>query len=104
MAMAEVAAPERGFQQRIEALERGNAIRVWRSREKKSMTWEKARAWIAEPPELAETMKVAMVLLAIHRVGATTRDDLLRKAGVSHRATLGKLTDRQRGALLDLMP
>lgn len=101
MAMAEVTPMT---PQRYRALQHGQEVRMWRAREKKSMTWEKVAAWIAEPPELAEKMKVGQMLLAIHGVGATKRDAMLKRAGVSHRATLGGLTDRQRGALLDLMP
>jgi hypothetical protein len=100
-----VVAPERSLQQRLDALERANDVRLYRAQMKRDIKAGKRcpRAVLAAPGELVETMKVVDLLLAMPRVGRVKAHKVLGRARVSPSKTLGGLTERQRLELLSLL-
>lgn len=95
-------APERSLRQRMDALGRANEIRSARAQLKKDLKAGRvsAAAVISEPPEWADTMKLADLLLAVPKIGRVKRNKLLMQCRVSNAKTLGGLTERQREELL----
>jgi hypothetical protein len=94
----------------MEALARGNAVRSERARFKTSLrrlsqekAMRKSIALIERPPEWAQTWQVRGLLLELPKVGRVKADKLLLCARISQTKTLGGLTSRQRGELVELL-
>lgn len=104
-AATEVAAPERSYQQRMEALANANRIRSARKVLKLDLKHgrESIVDQVREPPAEIETMKVFQLLLAAPKVGRVKADKMLRFAGVSPSKTVGGLSPRQRRELAVLL-
>ncbi|MBD0329178.1 MAG: hypothetical protein ICV64_03640 [Thermoleophilia bacterium] len=97
-------APERSLDQRMEALQRANDIRVRRARLKREL--KDGRASIEEvllaPPEYVETAKVLDMLMAVPKFGRVKATRLLNQCRISQSKTVGGLSDRQRRELVAL--
>lgn len=98
-------APERSLRQRLEALERGNAIRSHRAELKRDVkTRRKSVHDVLAAPEPEEvTMKVLDLLLAVPKVGRVKAGKWLNRTRISPSKTVGGLTERQRFELCTLI-
>jgi len=96
--------PSRSLDQRMDALHRANQIRVRRAQLKRDLKAGRVRIHdvIAEPPDEILTAKVYDVLMAVPRLGRVKSTRLLTQCRISQSKTVGGLSDRQRGELLDL--
>jgi hypothetical protein len=97
-------APTRSLDQRMEALNRANDIRVKRARLKRDLKAGDLRIEqvIADPPEFVLTAKVYDMLVAVPRLGRVKVTRLLTQCRISQSKTVGGLSERQRGELLEL--
>jgi hypothetical protein len=97
-------APTRSLDQRMEALNRANEIRVKRAELKRQLKSGGARIEqvIADPPDYVLTAKVYDMLVAVPRLGRVKVGRLLTQCRISQSKTVGGLSERQRGELLDL--
>jgi hypothetical protein len=95
--------PARSAEQRLEALQKANTIRVERSRLKKDLAAGRAQIVdvLDHPPQFAATERVSVLLLAIPKYGKARVSRLLAKCGISESKRLAGLTDRQRQALIE---
>lgn len=100
--------PHRSIEQRRDALRRANEIRVKRAEVKRTVKHRKDPAPLVEqledPSEHFETMKVFDLLLSLPKVGRVKANKILRQAAVSPSKTVGGLSERQRDALMSLLP
>lgn len=95
--------PQRSVDQRMEALARGNEVRVHRSRLKARLKTGEASfqpLLLGHDDPLLDTMKVQELLLAVPGVGPTKVRRVLKGAGVSPSKSLAGLTNHQRLRLL----
>ena len=97
-------APSRSLDQRMEALNRANEIRVRRAQLKRDLKAGSVRIEdvIGDPPEYVLTAKVYDMLVAVPRLGRVKVGRLLTQCRISQSKTVGGLSDRQRGELLEL--
>lgn len=97
-------APARSLDQRMEALQRANDVRVRRAQLKRDL--KAGRAHIEEilldPPEYVETAKVFDILMAVPKFGRVKAARLLNQCRISQSKTVGGLSDRQRAELVQL--
>ena len=96
--------PSRSLDQRLDALERANEIRVNRARLKRALmsgetTFDEV---LLDPPAFVLTAKVYDMLLAVPRLGRVRASKLLAQCRISQSKTIGGLSERQRGELVDL--
>ncbi len=96
--------PSRSLDQRLDALERANEIRVSRARLKRALKSGEATfdQVLLDPPTFVLTAKVYDMLLAVPRLGRVRASKLLAQCRISQSKTIGGLSDRQRGELVDL--
>lgn len=99
------AAPERSHMQRMEALERANHIRTRRAQLKRDLRAGKTTIdrLLEAPPDYLETAKVFDMLLATPKLGRVKANKILQQCRISPSKTVGGLSDRQRGELVDLL-
>ena len=97
-------APSRSLDQRMEALNRANEIRVARAQLKRDLKQRRIRIEqvIADPPEYVLTAKVYDMLVAVPRLGRVKVGRLLTQCRISQSKTVGGLSERQRAELLDM--
>ena len=97
--------PGRSLEQRRQALARANAVRVARAKLKKDLAAGNAdlAPLIVKPPEYAATAKVVDLLVSLPRIGQVKAHRILNRARIAPTKTLGGLTSRQRGELLNLI-
>ena len=97
--------PGRSLEQRRLALERANAVRVARAKLKKDLAAGNTdlAPLIVNPPEFAASAKVVDLLVALPRIGQVKAQQILNRARIAPSKTLGGLTSRQRGELLNLI-
>jgi hypothetical protein len=99
--------PDKSREQRLDALERANRIRSYRAELKRKLRAGRVtiRAVLiaGATDERLRTAKVMDLLLATPKVGRVKADKLLRAVRVSPSKTLGGLSERQRGELLELL-
>ena len=96
--------PSRSLDQRLDALDRANRIRVQRAqlkRELKSGQTSFDRI-LLDPPDYVLTAKVYDMLLAVPRLGRVRAGRLLTQCRISQAKTIGGLSERQRGELVEL--
>ncbi len=97
-------APVRSLDQRMEALKRANDIRVKRAQLKKDL--KDGRVQIEEilgdPPEYVSTAKVFDMLMAVPKFGRVKAARFLNQCRISQSKTVGGLSERQRGELVNL--
>jgi hypothetical protein len=91
-------APDRSVEQRMEALERANGVRVYRAKLKRDIAAGTVDILdvLVYPsrPELA-TMKALELLKAVPRIGPYKAETIMSNVGASTRKTVGGLTGRQ---------
>ncbi len=97
-------APLRSLDQRMEALKRANDIRVQRAKLKRDLKQGAVRieSILREPPGYVETAKVFDILMAVPKFGRVKAARLLNQCRISQSKTVGGLSDRQRGELVQL--
>ncbi len=97
-------APARSLDQRMEALQRANEIRVRRAKLKRDLKDGGVRIEdiLSQPPEYVETAKVLDILMAVPKFGRVKAARLLNQCRISQSKTVGGLSDRQRGELIAL--
>ncbi len=98
-------APERSLAQRMEALQRANEIRSLRAQLKRDLKSGSVSLVevIADPPEYVETAKVFDMLMAVPKYGKVKATRFLNHCRISQGKTIGGLSDRQRGELIELL-
>jgi hypothetical protein len=104
MPQALTQAPTRSLDQRMEALTRANDIRVRRAQLKRELKRGTASIdqILADPPDYVLTAKVYDMLVAVPRLGRVKVGRLLTQCRISQAKTVGGLSERQRGELLEL--
>ena len=98
-------APERSLAQRMEALQRANAIRTKRAQLKRDLKGGRVRIEdvLRTPPDWIETAKVSELLLAVPKYGRVKVNKILVQCRVSPSKTIGGLSERQRAELVALL-
>ena len=101
---AQVQAPLRSLDQRMDALRRANEIRVRRAQLKKDLKSGSAQieTILSQPPEYVETAKVFDMLMAVPKFGRVKAARFLNQCRISQSKTVGGLSDRQRAELVSL--
>jgi hypothetical protein len=97
-------APVRSLDQRMDALQRANDVRVKRAKLKKDLKDGRARieAILSDPPAFVETAKVIDILMAVPKFGRVKAARFLNTCRISQSKTVGGLSDRQRTELIEL--
>lgn len=97
-------APTRSLDQRMEALQRANDIRVQRAKLKKDLKLGRVRieTILDHPPEYVMTAKVFDMLMAVPKFGRVKAARFLNQCRISQSKTVGGLSDRQRAELIGL--
>ena len=97
-------APARSLDQRMEALQRANDVRVRRAQLKRDLKagQESIEAILLDPPEWVSTAKVFDMLMAVPKFGRVKAARLLNQCRISQSKTVGGLSERQRTELVDL--
>jgi hypothetical protein len=97
-------APKRSLDQRMEALQRANDIRVRRAKLKKDLKLGRARIEevLGHPPDYVLTAKVFDILMAVPKFGRVKAARFLNQCRISQSKTVGGLSDRQRAELIGL--
>ena len=97
-------APVRSLDQRMEALQRANHIRVRRAQLKKDLKDGKAQieTILLDPPDWVSTAKVFDMLMAVPKFGRVKAARLLNQCRISQSKTVGGLSERQRTELVGL--
>jgi hypothetical protein len=95
----------RSHEQRRQALARANAVRIARAKLKKDLAAGHAdlAPLIVDPPEFAASAKVVDLLVSLPKIGQVRAHQILNHARIAPTKTLGGLTSRQRGELLNLI-
>jgi hypothetical protein len=98
-------APERSLDQRMDALQRANAIRTMRAQLKRDLKAGRVSIHdlLREPPEYLETAKVFDILLAVPKYGRVKANKVLQTCRISPSKTIGGLSERQRNELVSLL-
>jgi hypothetical protein len=102
---AQVQAPLRSLDQRMDALRRANEIRVRRAQLKKDLKSGSAQieTIFSDPPEYVETAKVFDMLMAVPKFGRVKAARFLNQCRISQSKTVGGLSERQRAELVGLL-
>lgn len=97
--------PQRSLDQRMDALRRANEIRSLRAQLKKDLKSGalSVDAVIESPPDYVLTAKVFDMIVAAPKYGKVKATRLLNQCRISQGKTLGGLSERQRGELVDLL-
>jgi hypothetical protein len=97
-------APARSLDQRMEALQRANDIRVRRAQLKKDLKEGSVQieTILLDPPEYVSTAKVFDMLMAVPKFGRVKAARLLNQCRISQSKTVGGLSERQRAELVNL--
>jgi hypothetical protein len=100
-----VAAPERSYQQRMDALQRANQIRTKRAQLKRDLKAGRVSIHdlLLEPPEFIETAKVFDMLLAVPKYGRVKVNKILVQCRISPSKTIGGMSQRQRTELVSML-
>ena len=97
--------PERSLNQRMDALQRANEIRMRRAQLKRDLKSGRRsiHELLSEPPEYLETAKVFDMLLAVPKYGRVKVNKILAQCRISPSKTIGGLSERQRSELTSLL-
>jgi hypothetical protein len=93
-------------EQRFDALARANEVRIARSHLKRDLaagTIDLVRL-LSDPPVCAQTAMVRDLLLAVRKVGPARVNRAFARCRIADTKTVGGLSDRQRAALIRLLP
>jgi hypothetical protein len=101
----QAAAPERSYQQRMDALQRANQIRTRRAQLKRDLKAGRVSIYdlLLEPPEWIETAKVFDMMLAVPKYGRVKVNKILVGCRISPSKTIGGLSQRQRTELVSML-
>jgi hypothetical protein len=96
--------PGRSREQRLRALEQANEVRTARAKLKRELASGKIELVqiLADPPACVRTARIRDVLLVVPKIGSVRAGRILAQCRIAHSKTLGGLTDRQRGELINL--
>ena len=96
--------PGRSREQRLRALAQANEVRTARAKLKKELASGKIELVqiLADPPACVRTARIRDLLLAVPKIGSVRAGRILAQCRIAHSKTLGGLTDRQRGELINL--
>ena len=99
-------APERSRDQRLEALNRANVIRIKRAEVKRDLKAGRVTIvdLLLDPPAFMATAKIIDFLLATPKVGRVKANKIVQRCRISPSKTIGGLSERQRRELVDLLP
>lgn len=94
--------PERTLEQRMDALELANHIRIRRAAFKRDLKAgrESVSSLLVDPPDYMLTARVFDVLLAVPRYGRVKVNRVLQVLRISPNKTIGGLSQRQRAELV----
>ena len=97
-------APARSLDQRMEALQRANDIRVRRAQLKRDLKDGRVQieSILLDPPEYVSTAKVFDMLMAVPKFGRVKAARFLNQCRIRQSKTVGGLSDRQRAELIGL--
>lgn len=97
--------PERSLVQRMDALQRANAIRTQRAQLKRDLKAGRRNIHklLLDPPEWLATAKVFDMLLAVPKYGRVKVNKILGQCRISPSKTIGGLSERQRTELVALL-
>lgn len=97
-------APARSLDQRMEALQRANDIRVRRAKLKRDLKngGVQIEEILRNPPDFVGTAKVYDILVAVPKFGRVKAARLLTQCRISQSKTVGGLSGRQRSELIAL--
>ena len=97
-------APARSLDQRMEALQRANDVRVRRAQLKRDLKAGAVQieSILLDPPEFVSTAKVFDMLMAVPKFGRVKAARLLNQCRISQSKTVGGLSERQRTELVEL--
>lgn len=97
--------PVRSPSQRMEALQKANAIRSQRAQLKKELKNGELEivAVLQAPPEFLRTAKVMDLLLVVPKFGRVKAARVLTRCRISQAKTVGGLSDRQRAELCETL-
>jgi hypothetical protein len=98
--------PDRTTVQRLVALEHANDVRHRRAIAKRDLRAGRVNVvdYITAPPEWMETMKIVDLLLAAPKIGRVKANQLLWRCRISPSKTVGGISDRQRGEIIQALP
>jgi hypothetical protein len=98
------AAPERSLHQRMDALQRANAIRTRRAQLKRDLKAGRVsiHTLLSKPPDYVETAKVFDILMAVPKFGRVKAARFLNQCRISQSKSVGGLSERQRTELIGL--
>jgi hypothetical protein len=96
--------PGRSREQRLRPLEQANEVRTARAKLKRELASGKIELVqiLADPPACVRTARIRDVLLVVPKIGSVRAGRILAQCRIAHSKTLGGLTDRQRGELINL--
>jgi hypothetical protein len=96
--------PGRTREQRLRALKQANEVRTARAQLKRELASGKIELVeiLTDPPPCARTARVRDLLMVLPRIGSVRAGRILAHCGIAHSKTLGGLTERQRGELINL--
>jgi S13-like H2TH domain len=96
--------PGRSREQRLRALEQANEVRMARAKLKRELASGKIELVqiLADPPACVRTARIRDLLLVVPKIGSVRAGRILAQCRIAHSKTLGGLTDRQRGELINL--
>jgi len=99
------AAPQRSFDQRMDALRRANNVRSRRAELKASLKSGEVSivSVIQDPPEYLLTAKILDVLMAAPKYGRVKAARVMERCRISPSKTVGGLSERQRRELIDAL-
>ncbi len=97
--------PPRSLEQRLNALDRANSIRIARSQLKRDLKAGRASipTLLIDPPAWLDTMKVFDLVLAQPKYGKVKVNKVLGQCRVSPAKTVGGLSSRQRAEIASLL-
>jgi len=96
--------PARTEQQRREALAKANHVRSAKATAKKAMKARLLSLDEAMGLECCQTARIYELLMAVPGLGASKVTRLLSRANVPPSKTVARLSERQRDAVLELVP
>lgn len=98
-------APERSYQQRMDALEVANVVRKYRAQLKRDIKAGRVDVirLLTDPPEAIETMKVWDLLISVPKMGRVKVNKLLQTCRISPSKTMGGMSERQRAEMVGMM-
>jgi hypothetical protein len=97
--------PVRSLRQRMDALDRANAVRTYRKELKRDIKTGQVNIHdvLSNPPEEIETMKIFDLLLSVPKVGRVKVNKILVTCRVSPSKTIGGMSERQLNEVLSFL-